>query len=63
MMLTVNGERKRIAFKGGTIADLLREIGLAREEVLVKVGGKLTPEDARMGAKDRVEIIKVVFGG
>ena len=46
MMLTVNGERKKMAFKEGRIADLLRRMGLPREEVLVKLNGRLAPEDA-----------------
>ncbi len=50
-------------FKGGKISSLLLRLMLAREEVLVKVGGKLVPDDAEIGGKDRVEVIKVVFGG
>jgi sulfur carrier protein ThiS len=34
-----------------------------REEVVVKVNGRLAPETRVLSAKDRVEVIKVVFGG
>jgi sulfur carrier protein ThiS len=47
----------------GTISDLLRELKVMREEVVVKVNGNLAPETRRLGPADRVEIIKVVFGG
>ncbi|VVB98412.1 ThiS family protein [uncultured archaeon] len=63
MIVTLDGEKTRAAFDGGPISELVRLLGLQREEVLVKVNGKLAPEDAKIGAKDKIEIIKVVFGG
>lgn len=48
---------------GGTLIDLLKELKVMREEVVVKVNGRLAPETARIKPSDRVEIIKVVFGG
>ncbi len=63
MIVIVNGEKIRVGFKGGKISSLLQSLMLAREEVLVKVGGKLVPDDAEIGAKEKVEVIKVVFGG
>ncbi len=47
----------------GDVGALLRTLGVMREEVIVKVNGKLAPETRRIGKADRVEIIKVVFGG
>ncbi len=47
----------------GTIAGLLRELKLMREEVVVKVNGKLAPETKAISQKDKIHIIKVVFGG
>ncbi len=47
----------------GDISALLKALGVMREEVIVKVNGKLAPETRRIGKADRVEIIKVVFGG
>jgi sulfur carrier protein ThiS len=63
MIAMVDGERVRAPFKAGQISRLLSELKIPREEVLVKVNGKLAPEDAEISASDRVEIIKVVFGG
>ncbi len=63
MRLILNREKIRANFKKGKISDLLQKLRIAREEVLVKVNGKLAPEDAEISEKDRVEIIKVVFGG
>ncbi|MBI5228238.1 MoaD/ThiS family protein [Candidatus Micrarchaeota archaeon] len=47
----------------GPISSLLRELKVMREEVVVKVNGKLAPETLKVGKNDSVEIIKVVFGG
>jgi sulfur carrier protein ThiS len=47
----------------GTIGELLRELRVMREEVVVKVNGKLAPETKALSPKDKVHIIKVVFGG
>ena len=63
MRVLQNNEERKVAFAKGTAADLLRKMKLAREEVLVKVDGKLVPEDADIGSGSRIEIIKVVFGG
>ncbi|HSB46772.1 MAG TPA: MoaD/ThiS family protein [Candidatus Bilamarchaeum sp.] len=47
----------------GTISELLRELKVMREEVVIKVNGKLAPETSKVGKGDKVEVIKVVFGG
>ncbi|MDD5340089.1 MAG: MoaD/ThiS family protein [Candidatus ainarchaeum sp.] len=62
MELIVDSERKRVRHSG-SVGALLRKLGVMREEVVVKVNGKLAPETHNIGARDRVEIIKVVFGG
>lgn len=62
MNIIVSGEKTNIQFKG-KISDLLHKLKIPREEILVKVNGKLAPEDAEVSQKDKVEIIKVVFGG
>lgn len=62
MELTVDNNRTTIEFSG-TVQELLRELKVMREEVVVKVNGRLTPETERIGPGDRVEVIKVVFGG
>jgi len=62
MDITIDNERKRIDFEGD-ISSLLRSLNVMREEVVVKVNGKLAPETRKITKKDKVEIIKVVFGG
>lgn len=47
----------------GSITNLLKELNVSREEVVVKINGKLAPETAKVGKADKVEVIKVVFGG
>ncbi len=63
MIVVLDGMKKRVAFRKGKISDLLRLLSVQREEALMKVNGKLAPEDMEIDANDRVEIIKVVFGG
>ena len=60
--LIFDNEQQNLQFNG-TLADLLKEMKVMREEVVVKVNGKLAPETRKIKADDKVEIIKVVFGG
>jgi len=62
MELIVDSEKKKLQYSG-SVSSLLKKLGVMREEVIVKVNGKLAPETAEVGAKDKVEVIKVVFGG
>ncbi len=62
MELILDKQCRQLSFDG-TVAELLRELKVMREEVVVKVNGKLTPETATLKASDRVEVVKVVFGG
>ena len=62
MELIANGKKRRISFKG-TASSLIRKLNLREEAVVVKVNGKLVPENAKLSGNETVEIIKVVFGG
>jgi sulfur carrier protein ThiS len=62
MELMIDSEVKEMRFRG-TVAALLARLRVMREEVVVKVNGRLAPETAEIRPTDRVEIIKVVFGG
>ena len=62
MELMIDGQRKRAAFTG-TLGSLLKKLKIMREEVVVKVNGRLAPETREIGPKDKVEVVKVVFGG
>jgi sulfur carrier protein ThiS len=62
MELIFDNRKRRLKFDGD-IAALLRKLRIMREEVVVKVNGRLAPETRMLGPSDRVEVIKVVFGG
>jgi sulfur carrier protein ThiS len=62
MELIFDNRKKRMRFDGD-IASLLKKLGVMREEVVVKVNGRLAPETRRLAVSDKVEVIKVVFGG
>ncbi len=62
MIITIGTKKIRSNFNG-KISELIKKLAFSREEVLVRVNGKLVPEDAKINSKDNIEIIKVVFGG
>ena len=62
MELIFDNSKRSMEFDG-TISKLLSELKVMREEVVVKINGKLTPETTKIKTNDKVEIIKVVFGG
>ena len=62
MELTVDSRKRRMRH-AGSVSQLLKKLGLMREEVVVKVNGRLAPDTYRVKAKDTIEVIKVVFGG
>ena len=62
MEVIIDNLKKEVAFTGD-VDSLLKALGLMREEVVVKVNGRLVPDTKILSEKDRVEVIKVVFGG
>lgn len=62
MQLIFENKSKEMDFDG-TVITLLRSLKVMREEVVIKINGKLAPETAKIKSGDCVEIIKVVFGG
>jgi thiamine biosynthesis protein ThiS len=62
MEVLFDNQKQKVKFQG-TVTDLLRKLRVMREEVIVKVNGKLVPETRPLDTNDKVEIIKVVFGG
>jgi len=63
--ITVNGETRRS--EAGTIADLVRELGLKPEKVAVEHNGVIAPrstlEDVPLADGDVLEIVHFVGGG
>ncbi|MEW6035993.1 MAG: MoaD/ThiS family protein [Candidatus Micrarchaeota archaeon] len=62
MELIFDNRARRVEFDG-TVSGLLRDLKVMREEVVVKVNGRLVPDTRVLGPSDKVEVIKVVFGG
>jgi sulfur carrier protein ThiS len=46
-----------------TVAQLLCALAFSREEAIVKVNGVVRPDGWNLASKDKIEVIKVVFGG
>ncbi len=62
MRLIIDGRKKAVSHRGD-IASLLKKLKVRREEVVVKLNGRLAPETASVRANDTVEVLRVVFGG
>ncbi|MBU0527494.1 MoaD/ThiS family protein [Candidatus Micrarchaeota archaeon] len=62
MELVLDNKKMEMEYQG-TIEQLLKELKVMREEVVIKVNGELSAETTEVGSADKVEIIKVVFGG
>ncbi len=43
--------------------ELMRQLGVSAQEAVLKVDGRVRPEGTVLGPKNKVEIIRVVFGG
>ncbi len=65
LSLTVNGEPRRTT--AATVADLVRELGLAPEKVAVERNGEIAPRSAleavALADGDVLEIVHFVGGG
>lgn len=62
-MEVVFDNRLRAVDYRGDVSGLLKKLGVMREEVVVKVNGRLVPDTRELSARDSVEVIRVVFGG
>jgi thiamine biosynthesis protein ThiS len=49
--------------EGATVLELLRKLGVNRETVLVRINGKVGPEEQPLRDGDRVEVFQIVTGG
>jgi len=48
---------------GSTVADLLRRLGINREVVVVRINGRISPEEETLKGGESVEIVRIVTGG
>ena len=66
MEVTVNGAAREVPAEA-TVAELVRELGLARERVAVERNGRIVPraehERTHLAAGDRLEVVTLVGGG
>lgn len=58
----VNGKKRKMA-SGITCGELLQKLSLSREECIVKVNGRPVADGRKIGAKDKVDVVTIVFGG
>ncbi len=54
----VSIDKKRVI-----VEDILQELGINRETVIVRLNGRLVPEEEELRDGDLIEIIRVVSGG
>lgn len=66
MRVIVNGEERQVA-PGTTVADLIREVGLANAACAAEVNRELVPRrnhtNTVLAEGDRVELVSLVGGG
>ncbi|MCE9634955.1 MAG: sulfur carrier protein ThiS [Planctomycetes bacterium] len=66
MTISVNGDAREVP-AGSTLADLLRELGLAGRPVAVERNLEIVPRSAHgatvLAEGDRIEIVTMVGGG
>lgn len=63
MQITVNGKRAKKAVAAATCFELLKKLSLSREECIVKVNGTPASDGQKLLPNDKVEVIRIVFGG
>ncbi len=63
MELTLDGRKMTLKKMPATVAELITALGANQEEVLVKVNGRLAPNGAKISPKDKVKVMRVIFGG
>lgn len=49
--------------RGSTAIDLLKKLGINRETAVIRINGRISPEEERLKSGDTVEIMRVVTGG
>ncbi len=62
MKIQVDGKAKNVA-ANSTIGALLSGMGISPQIAITKVNGTVMPETCKLKTGDKIEIIKVVFGG
>ncbi len=63
LKILLPGQAKTAKASAATVAELLRKINMNPETVIVSVNGKIVPEQTKLKASDKVEVLRVVSGG
>ena len=67
MHIIVNGESREVVPPPGTLADLVRSLGLENRRIAVEHNGEVVPRslhsETRICDGDRIEIVHAVGGG
>jgi sulfur carrier protein ThiS len=64
LRMKVEWEGKIIEFgKTMAVSRLLEELSLSKEAHLVVVNGALVTEDCKLGADDKIKLVRVISGG
>ncbi len=63
LSIRLDGRPKKVKGTAATITELLALLSLSPQEALVRVDGKIRPEAFPLGGKNKIEVIRVVFGG
>ncbi len=64
LRIRLDGRLKKVEGRPPTtILELLSCLSLSPQEALVRVDGKIRPEGHPIGSKNKIEVIRVVFGG
>lgn len=62
MKVKIDGKAKSVP-AGSTIGTILSGLGISPQVAIAKVNGSVRPESHKLKEGDKIEIIKVVFGG
>ncbi|MCX8194888.1 MAG: MoaD/ThiS family protein [Candidatus Micrarchaeota archaeon] len=62
MQVILDGRKAKVK-AASSVGELISVLGLAKEEVLVKVNGKLASDRTPISKKDKVKVMRVIFGG
>ncbi|MBU5690065.1 MAG: MoaD/ThiS family protein [Candidatus Aenigmatarchaeota archaeon] len=61
--LVVDGKARKIDTKKSTIIDLAKSHDIVLSNYIVRVNGKIVPEDEKLKDGDVIELFKVISGG
>lgn len=63
VQILLDGQPRRLRALPSTGGELLSALGVSPQEALIKVDGRVRPPTAPLSAGQRIEVIRVVFGG